>query len=904
METIATAESRHSGSPKPPVDARPGQLLCSYDLRGNLIEVHDALERVLGFSRETLLGRSLQDILEPEVWEIIRQHTVEQLGGPSTQPLELRMRSKSGRQLTIDVVTRLVFEKGTPVAVQAFGSNLSDLRPDALIEVEERHSTTKNQLAHFTEHLKQLHRLSTTNYKSLGQVFSDYLKTGCEVFQLPIGMVLQSDGDSGIVRALYGDVDGLLEGGRLSLSDTHLSSLPERLRTWTHSDLESHDELGGKFEISIATPILVDSELFGTLIFAASDVAELRLFSREQKEIIEMMASSIARFMLEDRVRAERRAAEKLERHRNRVLEMVAENRPLVDILTQLAVLVEDQVPHAVTAMFLSKDGALSLQAGPSLPAGFGEAAAQQKLRILMARDLSAPDVFEFAQRFQLQFSFAAPIFSGTGGILGAVVLLNRVEAAASVDEEVVIRLASRLAGIAIEQRRLTERLEFQAQHDFLTGLPNRFRLLELLEERLRNAQPSSPSEPTSAKLVAVLFIDLDRFKQINDTLGHSVGDRLLIEVGERLRSGLSGEGDFAGRMGGDEFAVIQASPESEDAAIEASRVFLDAFRAPYLIDGRELFVTASIGVSFFPRHGDSASTLLRKADAAMYLAKKDGKNAIQTFVPVSQHSAIERLELENALRRALEKSEFELFFQPIVSMQGELDGLEVLLAWNHATRGKIPAGQFIPMAEETGLIVSIGAWVLQAACAWGARWLAKGLLVKRIAVNVSALQFARANFVDTVAAALSSTGFPPRLLELELTETLVLQDMGESIHRMMQLQELGITMAIDDFGTGYSSLNYLRRLPVDELKIDQSFLRDLRPASGTLTVIQTIVSLAHKMNLSVVAEGVETMDELDLLRAAGCDRVQGHLYGESLKASDAEILLARLDRQVPIILN
>jgi len=348
--------------------------------------------------------------------------------------------------------------------------------------------------------------------------------------------------------------------------------------------------------------------------------------------------------------------------------------------------------------------------------------------------------------------------------------------------------------------------------------------------------------------------------------------------VAERLRSCLT-SGDFAARLGGDEFAVVLSTPRTEMDAVQASGRFLETLRSPYLIEGRELFVTASIGISFFPGHGDDSSALLRTADAAMYHAKNEGKNSIECFVPNGHPGGIERLELENGLRRAF----------------------EVLLGWNHSTLGRISPLRFIPIAEETGLIIAIGQWVLVQACCHGARWINAGLPLKTISVNVSALQFAKPNFVETVATALESTGFPARLLELELTEGLVLRDIDESIQRMTQLQHIGVGMTIDDFGTGYSSLNYLRRLPVAGLKIDQSFLRDLASPSSTLTVVETIVSLAHNMNLSVVAEGVETLRELELMRAAGCDRVQGHLYGRSVNATAAGELLARPGPLVPI---
>ncbi len=874
------------------------ELMCAYDLRGALIEINDALQDALGYTRAEMLALGLRGLLEPDSWEATRHNILELAGGARTGPLGIRIQSKFGRLVPIKISTRLLFEKGTPIAVQAFGT-LAHSNPDSLREAEERLSSTKTRLARFTQHLKQLHRLGTTSYDSLDQVFADYLQTGCEVFQLPFGMVLRFEGNSGIIQAIHGASTRLLPNTKIDLPRTHFSSVSERLRTLACSEVDVDLKLDPVFQTCIATPILVDAELYGTLCFASEDTG--RIFSREEKEIIELMASGIARFVLEDRIQVERRAAEGLDRQRNRVLEMMAENRPLSQTLAQLATLVESQCPKALCAVLLNLGGVFlsgplgNLPAGfeaglRNLPLSFGE----EQDTILQTEDPFSAQLSSVAAANGLEFASAARIRSATGMLLGALALFREPSEASTVLEPDLLFAASRLAGIAIEQRQLSDRLAFQAQHDVLTGLPNRFRLMELLEQRLTQTR-------SLEGILAVLFIDLDRFKQINDSLGHSVGDRLLIEVGERLKLGLSGADAIAARLGGDEFAVILSPMEDEQSAVHTARSFLEALRAPYLIDGRELFVTASIGVSFYPKHGDTASTLLRKADAAMYLAKEDGKNSVECFGEEAPTRAIDRLELEIGLRRALEKSEFELYFQPIVSIQHELDGLEVLLSWNHSTRGRVSPGHFIPLAEETGLIVPIGAWVLQAACEQGSRWLQAGLPLKRIAVNVSALQFARPNFVETVAAALASSGFPPRLLELELTESLVLRDIGESIHRMSQLKELGITMAIDDFGTGYSSLNYLRRLPVDELKIDQSFLRDLRGPSGTLTVVQSIVSLAHRMKLSVVAEGVETLEELALLRAAGCDRIQGHVYCESLKAEEAERLLARPDRRVPL---
>ena len=887
----SVANTKYTELANPGSSQPVAELLCSYDLHGKLIEVSETFESVVGYSRQHLLNQPLSFLLEPDSWKTAEQNILEHVGGASPQPRHVRIRLKSGVSVSVELDTRLVFEKGIPVAVQAFGRDMAKLVSRESSIWRESHGT-------FAENLKQLHRLSTTNHSSLGHMFADYLRTGCEVFRLATGLVLRVEGKWGKICALSGHPDRLTLDARLPLEATHFGSVADRLRTHAHGQAAVDGRLEPDLQICIATPILVETELFGMLSFSSPGNQNRRVFSGEEREVIELMASGMARFILEDRVQTERALIELREKQLNRVLEMVAANRPLIDTLQQLTASVESHLPGTACAVLLLKQGFLSVECAPRLPDRFRELIAQECLQPQASSKvdpfaaLFTKKRFPFLPTLGFELGPAATVISAAGFPLGAILLLQETGAAPALPSEEILRMACRMAGIAIEQRQLADRLAFQAQHDFLTGLPNRFHLLELLEARI-----ADPEAELSG--LAVLFIDLDRFKQINDTLGHPVGDRILIEVAERLRAALPSQSDFAARMGGDEFAVVLNGLRSASAALDAARPFLNALRLPYRIDGRELFVTPSIGVSRFPLHGNDAGTLLRRADSAMYTAKNDGKNAVECFVAESEQGGIERLELETALRRALEKSEFELYFQPIVAMDGALEGLEALLAWNHATRGRIPASQFIPLAEETGLIVPIGAWVLNEACRLGARWLEAGWAAKPIAVNMSALQFSRPNFVETVASALASNLYPPRLLELELTESLVLRDIGESIHRMTELRDLGVMMAIDDFGTGYSSLNYLSRLPVNSLKIDQSFLRALEAQPGTLTVIQSIVSLAHQMNLTVVAEGVETLEELELLRAAGCDRAQGHLFCASMRAAEVEKMLASPDRQV-----
>jgi diguanylate cyclase (GGDEF)-like protein/PAS domain S-box-containing protein len=879
------------------------------DLRGNILEMNEALERVTGYSRQEALLMNMGDFMEPESWERSRQNILEHVGGAAPEPHRVVLRTRRGRPLTLELTTRLVFEKGHPVAVQSFGRDVSEDDLLALRETEARLWTTASELARFSAHLKQLHRLSTAAYQSLDEVLTAFLAAGCKLFELPNGTILQVEGDAGLVRAFHGESNLLSAGTRIPLAATPCVSLADRLRTQAYNSPTPNNVLHPDLQICVATPILVDAELYGALTFSSGYSPEPRIFSREEREIIELMARGVGRFILEDRIQAERKRSEEVERNRNRVLEMVAEDQPLTPTLTQLARMLERQSNGPLCSALVLQDGLMRCLAAPSLPQSYCDVVNGLELRTSAASALGAeftvapvfsPDIAEhplWAGRFpreDLSACLSTPILASGGQLLGIMMLHYGAGARHSVADGEALEAAARLAAIAVEHRQLTDQLAFQARHDSLTGLPNRSCFLELLERALREAVRRDG-------VASVLFIDLDRFKQINDTLGHAMGDQLLKQVAARLTAALPGEDDVAARMGGDEFTIILAKPPNEEFALAVSRRLLNALRLPYFIDGHELFVTPSIGISFFPNDGEDAPTLLRNADLAMYHAKNAGKNDLERFVPGPQRSSLERLELENALRRALEKSEFELYFQPIVATDGRLDGLEALLAWNHPRLGRIPPKVFIPIAEETGQIVEIGWWVLSEACLQAARWLALGLDFTSISVNVSAVQFARADFVDSVANALALSGLAPKRLELELTESFVMKDIAESARRMSQLRALGVSMSIDDFGTGYSSLSYLRSLPADSLKIDQSFLRDLHAPAGSMAVIQTIVMLAHNMNLSVVAEGVETLEDLEALKAAGCDRVQGHLYGASLRAHEAERLLALPDRIVPV---
>ena len=431
------------------------------------------------------------------------------------------------------------------------------------------------------------------------------------------------------------------------------------------------------------------------------------------------------------------------------------------------------------------------------------------------------------------------------------------------------------------ERKQAEDRMRHIAQTDALTGLPNRMALLLRLAQLLPEARRHNWK-------VAMMFLDLDRFKTINDTLGHQVGDELLREVACRL-SKLVRETDFVARLGGDEFVIILPGINTPaDAATIASKVTA-ALSTPIEANGHELHTSPSIGISIFPDDGVDGDTILKNADTAMYHAKAAGRNNYQFFAEDMNRSAAERLNIERKLRHAIARNELSLDFQPQFNAGDRAPiGVEALVRWHHPSEGLISPARFIPVAEETGLIVDIGEWVLTTACLEMARWINAGIKPMRMAVNVSALQLRRRDFCETVANALTTSGLPPELLELEITESSVMENPQEAILILERLGRMGVTLAIDDFGTGYSSLAYLKLFPIDHLKIDRSFVADIEHDLNDRAIAFGTIALAHSLGLKVIAEGVETEDQFDLLRANGCDEVQGYLLSRPLNSATA----------------
>ena len=420
--------------------------------------------------------------------------------------------------------------------------------------------------------------------------------------------------------------------------------------------------------------------------------------------------------------------------------------------------------------------------------------------------------------------------------------------------------------------RTMALQMAHSAHHDFLTGLPNR----KLFNDRVSQAILSATR---NRRKVAVLFLDLDGFKHINDSLGHSIGDRVLQSVAKRLVDSVRGS-DTVSRQGGDEFVVLLSDVEYSEGVAIAARRLLQVGAEPHSIDQHDLYVTTCIGVSVYPEDGTDVETLIKNADTAMYQAKENGRQSYQFFKPAMNVRAVERQSIEGSLRRALERQEFTLHYQPKINLTtGEISGAEALIRWTHPTRGPVSPAQFIPVAEDCGLILPIGNWVLLEACKQAQSWVEKGLPVGTMGVNISAVEFRNENFLEGVFAILKDTGLNPNLLELELTESVLMKHPESTASVLQALRAKGVQVAVDDFGTGYSSLSYLQKFSIDALKIDQSFVRRITSAPDDTTIVTAVIGMARSLKLRVVAEGVETLKELEFLQAHQCDEAQGYYF-------------------------
>jgi diguanylate cyclase (GGDEF)-like protein/PAS domain S-box-containing protein len=847
--------------------------IITTDGEGHIVEFNPMAERVFRYSRDAVIGRKLSDVLVPR--HLRRRHEISMkrlLTGDQQSMLSRRIESIAMRGDGTTIPVELMMQRVTDADPPLFTGFLRDL--------SERKQADARILR-----LNRLYRtLSHTIALIVRATDRDTLFSGiCRIarehgFIVPwVGLVDTASGKLELVAHVQ---DEPFELPDISIR----AEVPEGVgasatamreaRIVICNDVRANPDSGVSREryerygirSLAALPLMMDGRVIGVFSLKSAVVG---YFDDDITQLLREMVGELSYALERLNLQAEHdRALAALQESEERFRQL-AENIPQMFWLTD---------PTLATALYVSPACATLTGRRADGPQG------RYASWIAAIHDEDRDDVVQARRE-------AAP--SGTYDVEYRIVdTLGRVRWVS--DRAFPIRDAQgtlqRIAGIAsdiTESRQAQERLAHLAHYDQLTNLPNRGVFYERLSHGLVQAARHHWT-------VGVMFIDLDRFKSVNDTMGHSTGDTLLRQIAARLVDCVRGE-DTVSRLSGDEFAVVLARlSDADDAGLVAAKI-LERLRMPFQIDGAEIAVSASIGITLYPSDADSADVLMRNADVAMYNAKSRGRDNYQFYTTELNERALSRMQLEARLRGALERDEFVLHFQPkIVLESGCICGFEALLRWAPPGEDLVPPAEFIPVLEETGLITPVGEWVVGAACRQIAAWRQAGLTPVRIAINLSARQLRRAGFPEVVAHMLERYAIPPALLEVEITESSLMENPEEAQLALGELQALGITLAIDDFGTGYSSLAYLKRFPFDVLKIDRSFVRDIPGDADDAAIARTIITLAHSLSLEVVAEGVETEEQLEFLLAHRCDRAQGYLFAKPLAADSATALLAK----------
>jgi diguanylate cyclase (GGDEF)-like protein len=734
--------------------------------------------------------------------------------------------------------------------------------------VRERNAQEQG-LARLTELYAALSRTSQliSRVSNRSQLFDELCRicVGTTGLMLAAVGLLKRDRSSIEFVAAHGDKKNYLQTLEL-LSEKgaadHSDGLHAPLYTRRSRVFDAADKSRGVFPSEASFPLICQNEVVGVLCVFSQ---EKQYFKKDIVELMEQLAME-ASFALDGLHReAERRRQASVLADQNRVLNLIASGAELKAILTTLAEFIEVQSEGGLCSLVAQNAGGTGVCVGlsPSMPAGFDRTIAGTRLQLVSER----------------------PIVGSNDQLLGMLSLYKRPDTEARQPNSQLIGICANLAGIAIESCQAAERIRHLAHHDDLTGLPNRLLFNYQLPKALARAQRDGTS-------VGVLFLDLDRFKIINDTLGHDAGDMVLRQIAGHLRSCVR-ETDTLARVGGDEFTVLVEQLDDTQYLGVIAEKLLTAMASPLAIGGNVYQLSGSIGIAMYPEDGADGASLLKNADIAMYGAKASGRNNYQFYSSDINAHSLERLALENELRQAVARREFEVHYQPKVDIPtGRIAGAEALVRWRHPQRGMLLPGEFIFVAEEVGLISSIGSFVLDTVCADIAQWRDAGLPPMRVAINLSAQQFADSRLIDNLNQVLQQTGCDPELLEFEITESVVMTSPGKALQLLEQIKDYGITLAIDDFGTGHSSLAYLKRFPVDSVKIDCTFVRDIAKDPNDVAIIKAIIALGHSLDLKVVAEGVESITQLEILRRYQCDEFQGFLFSEAVPSAKFASLL------------
>src|SRR6266851_3998529 len=822
------------------------------------IDVNDAACRALGYTREELLTLGPQDIFSKSREELAQLYDRMFAGELVAPTVEGIYRCKNGSQLPIEAYPRAVRSTAGDVIVSIARDIRERKRAEELLRLE--HTVTR----------------SLAEAETAAATVQAAIRAVCETEGWECGRYLRVDERAGLLRCVevWGiQTEGIQRFLESSRSVTYAPGAGLAGRVWQSGQPLWLADVGKDaravqiyliLEIglrgAIFFPVMAEGKTIGVLAFNSR---ELREPEERLLQALRVIGSQIGQFMRRKEAEEEVRASE--ERFRS------------LTVLSSDMYWEQDE-QFRFTSMSGTGSQRVNVKTFPALgkkrwEQNYVNMTADQwaeHIALLEAhkpfRDMELCRLDETGNKVWISIS-GEPVFDSSGAFRGY-----------------------RGVGKDISERKVDEeRIHFLANHDALTALPNRAMFSDMLNLAIQNARRYNRN-------FAGLFIDLDRFKNINDTLGHDAGDKLLQEMGTRLAETVRSS-DVVARLGGDEFVVLVQEVAEPKQVAAVARKILSALVEPTVIQGQECRVTASIGVCMYPSEAQNEQALMKNADIAMYRAKEDGKNNYKFYSEENNIHSFERLALETSLRRGLERSEFVLHYQAKLDLHtGKINGVEALVRWQHPDLGMVPPAQFIPLAEETGLIVPLGKWVLHTACAQGVAWLREGLPPLHMAVNLSARQFADEDLVKDIAAALESTGMRPELLELELTESMVIQNTERAGRVLAEIKKMGVRLAIDDFGVGYSSLTHLKRFPIDTLKVDRSFIRDLPQNAEDKAITEAIIAMGKSLNLTVVAEGVETLEQQTFLRDHACDEMQGFFFSKPIPSDQfAELLRERI---------